>query len=156
MDKESFLEPLNEGLDPKIFARITEFCRADFFSDRMGIRITELAPGRAYMELDPEALHANMSGFLHGGVTVTMADLSMGIACLTKGFAAITSNINISYLSVGEIDQRITAAGQVIHFAKNIMYAESQIKNCQDKVLAKATGVFSVRSLITADIFIEN
>jgi acyl-CoA thioesterase len=148
MDNETdFLEPVNDGLDPKIFTQIIDFCRADYFSHCMGIRMTRLAPGKTYAELDPEALHSNMSGFLHGGVTVTLADLSMGIACFTTGFVVVTSNINISYLTVGEIGQKITAVGQVLHSEKNTMFAESHIKNRQGKVVAKATGIFSIVSL---------
>jgi uncharacterized domain 1 len=153
MDYETdFLEPINEGLDPKIFARIIKFCSADFFTRNIGIRMIKLELGKTYAKLDPEALHSNMSGFLHGGVTATLADLSMKIACFTTGFVVVTTNINISYLTVGEIGRKITAVGQVIHFDKNLMYTESHIKNQKGKVVAKANGIFSVVSPIMDDM----
>jgi acyl-CoA thioesterase len=150
MDNESdFLEPINEGLDPKIFTRIIEFCRSDFFTLDIGIRLTKLTPGKTYVKLDSEAFHSNISGFLHGGVSATLADLNMRTACFTTGFLVVTTNINISYFTVGEIGRKIIAVGEVIHSGKNVMFAESHVKNQQGKVVAKATGIFSVVSPIT-------
>jgi uncharacterized protein (TIGR00369 family) len=147
----NFIEPINEGLDPKVFARILDFCRADLFSNHVGNSLTKLTPGKAYTILDPEALHSNMSGFLHGGVTATLADYGMGIACFTKGFVVVTTNFNISYLAVGEIGQKITTVGQVIRSGKKAMFTEAIMKNQQGKVVAKANGIYSIVSLLMDD-----
>lgn len=151
-NKTDFLEPINEGLDPKFFAQVVDHCRKNLFANYTGIRMTRLAPGKAYTELYPETLHSNLAGYLHGGVTATLLDVSMGIACITTGVVAVTTDMNISYLAAGEIGQKITAAGQVIRSGKTVIFTESCLENQQGKLIAKASATFLVKGSIIQSV----
>ena len=50
------------------------------FRDLVGYRTTEWREGFAVFEVDIGAQHHNSSGFLHGGVYVTILDAAMGHA----------------------------------------------------------------------------
>ncbi|MHB8125069.1 MAG: PaaI family thioesterase [Desulfitobacteriaceae bacterium] len=147
-NKTSFLEPINEGLDPKFFTQVVDYCSKNLFTHHTGIRMTRLAPGKAYAEIDSETFHSNLAGYLHGGVTATLLDVSMGIACITTGVVAVTANMNISYLAAGEIGQKITAVGQIIRSGKTVMFTESYLENEQRIIIAKASAAFLVKGSI--------
>lgn len=147
-DKTDYIEIINEGVDPRIFAWITDFCRKDLFSHDIGVMMTKLAPGKTYSELATKNYHANLAGSLHGGVTATLADLSMGIACFTTGFVVVTTNLNISYMDAGKIGEKIKAVGHVIRAGKSVLFTETTIEDEQGLLIAKGSGIFSVISRI--------
>jgi acyl-CoA thioesterase len=147
-DISLYTEIINEGLNPQLFAWIKGFCCKDLFSCNIGVRITKLVPGKAYVELVTENYHANLAGSLHGGVTATLADLSMGIACFTTGFVAAATNMNMSYLAAGEIGQKITAVGHVVRAGKKVIFTETIIENEYNLIIAKASGLYTVVSPI--------
>jgi uncharacterized protein (TIGR00369 family) len=52
-------------------------------AELIGFRLTEVALGRALVEMEASRRHANPMGTLHGGVICDVADAAMGIAFAT-------------------------------------------------------------------------
>jgi len=59
--------------------------------------------------------HQQQYGFVHGGVTATILDITMGFAAYTLmpvGKGVVTANISVDYLNPGDGD-KIIAIGEV-------------------------------------------
>lgn len=73
--------------------------------------------------------HLQQNGFVHGGVTSTLADLVMGFAAYTlvpEGQGTVTSDLKVAYLRPG-IGDVIIAKGRVIKAGNLLFYCEADI-----------------------------
>lgn len=99
------------------------------FSQAIGYRMTLVEPGHAEGEIDVKEMHLQQNGFLHGGVTSTLADIAMGFAAYTlvpEGQGMVTSDLKVAYLRPG-MGKKILAKGRVIKAGNLLYYCEAEI-----------------------------
>lgn len=103
--------------------------------------------GVATVTLDIEAKHRNRNGTLHGGIHAMMLDAAAGFATsrhLTGEGAFVpvqTLSLNTSYVaSVSE--GRVVSTGKVTGGGRKIIFATSEVRDAQGRVLSSASGVF--------------
>ncbi|GEM_PF-356243 len=132
----------NLGLDPEIYSRILGLYEKNYFGNYIGSRLMSLGSGKAVIRLTAENSKTDTYDTLHGGAVATLADISMGLACITKGIVAVTGNINISFLAAGEAGNEITAVGKVNKTSKKVFFAETSITDENGKLIATGTGTF--------------
>ncbi|WP_335870484.1 PaaI family thioesterase [Bacillus sp. 2205SS5-2] len=92
------------------------------------------------------ALTHNSLGIVHGGITATLVDSAMGTLAnqfLPKDYGAVTSSLQIHYLSPGKYGS-LRAKAHVIHQGKNTMMVEGKVLNDEDKVIAHSTASFFI------------
>ncbi|RDI47583.1 PaaI family thioesterase [Falsibacillus pallidus] len=89
---------------------------------------------------------SNSLGILHGGITATVLDSAMGTLAnilLPEGFGAVTSNLNIHYISPG-LGNTITATATIVHKGSKTMVVEGEVLRDDGKKIAHCTGTFFV------------
>ena len=130
--------------NPDYKSRIEKLVAANHFGAYVGIKITALEPGRAECRLDVKDFHKQQKGLLHGGVTVTVADVVAGFAAYSlvpSDHGVVTGEIKISFLSPGR-GSKIEAVGQVIKAGRKLSFCEAEVYDLQEdgkKLIAKAT-----------------
>lgn len=65
----------------------------------LGIRMVEIAPGRARLQMRVRADMLNGHGVCHGGVIFTLADSAFAFACNSYGEAAVAAGAAIEFLA---------------------------------------------------------
>ena len=55
-----------------------------FLPGHLGIRITEVSPGKVAAEMKVEPFHLAPNGYLHAGSVVTLADTCAGYGCISN------------------------------------------------------------------------
>ena len=55
-----------------------------FLPGHLGIRITEVSPGKLAAEMKVEPFHLAPNGYLHAGSVVTLADTCAGYGCISN------------------------------------------------------------------------
>lgn len=111
-----------------------------------GMRLDRIAPGEVDVSLEVEPHHMNLVGIVHGGVIATLADTATGIAmkaALPRGLTHVTAQLNVNYLSPGR-GGRLIGRGRVVRVGARVGYAEADILDWEDKLLARATATFTV------------
>ena len=73
--------------------------------------------GRLVFSLEIEPKHCNSGGIVHGGLMMTMADLTVCATARegTDDARAITISMNSDFLSGGRVGEVIEARGEVLH-----------------------------------------
>ena len=109
----------------------------------LGMRLTEVEPGRAVFELevDPER-HGNPMGTLHGGVLCDLADAAMGCAyyaTLAEGEAFTTLDLNISFRRP-VWSGLLTATARVVDGGRTVGLADCEIRDASDRLIAYSTS----------------
>src|ERR1700691_5414143 len=109
----------------------------------LGYDVTEAASGRVVVTAEPNGIHLNPAGTVHGGLTATLLDSCMGLAVQTtlgKGFAQTTLEFKISLLRpITPETGLIKAEGVVLSSGRRVEIAEGQITDHQGRLLAHGT-----------------
>ena len=85
---------------------------SDTASQQMGMRIDQIAPGRAVLSMQVEDRFLNGHRICHGGFIFTLADSAFAFACNTYNAVTVAQENQITFLSPGQPGERLTAIAQ--------------------------------------------
>jgi acyl-coenzyme A thioesterase 13 len=86
--------------------------------------------------------HCNSHGIVHGGLMMTMIDLSMVIACKgTDGEQLVTISMNSDFIAAGHAGDIIEAHGTVTRRTRTLAFVTGRVES-QGRTLLTASGVF--------------
>jgi acyl-CoA thioesterase len=115
------------------------------FIHHIGMKIDEVAPGRARCSLDVKDFHSNGTGVVHGGALFTLADTAMGAALyslLEEGEISATIEIKIGYFKP-VFEGSLVCTATLVNKGKSIASLEASIHQ-GDVLVSKASGTFSI------------
>lgn len=132
--REKFQEWFNGDLERCPIAKFLE------------LRLVEWEGGKAVLEFDADERHANPAGTLHGGVISDIADGALGTAFAStieddESFTNVELKINF-LRPVWK--SRLRFEGMVIHRGRTSGYAECQVFDEKERLIAKANTTFLV------------
>ncbi|MEV5409284.1 PaaI family thioesterase [Thermopolyspora sp. NPDC052614] len=109
----------------------------------LGFTLAEVEEGRAVFVLVPGEEHYNPIGSVHGGVHAALLDSAAGCAIhstLPKGMAYTTLDLSTRYLRpITMTTGPVRAIGTVRNRTRRTAFAEAEILDSEDRILAHAT-----------------
>jgi uncharacterized protein (TIGR00369 family) len=108
----------------------------------LGMTIDHFEPGLARVSMSASPPTHNPGGTLHGGVYCDLADMAMGVAffsSLAEGEAMTTLELKINFLRP-VVEGPITAEARVIHRGKTTGLVECDVRDAQNRLLARASS----------------
>ncbi|WP_245988706.1 PaaI family thioesterase [Flexivirga caeni] len=131
------------GLDQLRWLQLHDSDQIPSIRRLLGMRFTEVEPGRVVMELSTEPDFANPHGTVHGGVIATLLDSVMGCAVHTElaaGVGYTTLELKVNYLrAVGLTGERLIGEGTTIHVGRRTAVAEGTVRNGAGTLVGHAT-----------------
>ncbi len=106
-----------------------------------GMEITEIAEGRAVLELTVEAHHCNGHGICHGGITFMLADSAFAFACNSRNQATVAQHNIISYLAPGRKGDRLRAEATELSLTGRSGIYDVKVTNQSGTVIAEFRGM---------------
>ncbi|MBP2240001.1 uncharacterized protein (TIGR00369 family) [Cytobacillus eiseniae] len=88
----------------------------------------------------------NNLGIVHGGITATIIDSAMGTlanSLLPEGYGAVTTQLNIHYLTIGKGDY-LQCKANIDHKGTKSMVLSAAVYRSDGKKIAQATGSFFI------------
>lgn len=146
--KVSTFIPQNPDYQAVTREKITQ----NHFMHHVGFKINKIEPGMVEGTLEIEHHHRQQIGFLHGGVTATLADIVAGFASFTlvkPNQGLVTIEMKVSYLNPG-VGNTAFCRGYVIKAGQKIHFAEAEIfvnNNGTETLIAKACATYAVLDL---------
>ena len=96
---------------------------ADEASRALGIRLLDVAPGRATMAMRVVPSMVNGHGTCHGGYLFLLADSAFAFACNTYGAAVVASGADVTFLApVHEGDELVAEAVERVLRGRSGLY----------------------------------
>jgi len=94
--------------------QLAEYVRDGMFAnDRaskwLGMRIVEMGPGRAVLEMTVRDTMVNGHELCHGGLIATLADSAFAFACNSYDELTVASGFSIDFLAPGKLGDVLTA-----------------------------------------------
>ena len=109
----------------------------------LGYDVTEAVSGRVVVTTEPNDIHLNPAGTVHGGLAATLLDSCMGLAVqstLEKGVSQTTVEFKISLLRPITADTGpIRAEGVVLSRGRRVGTAEGRITDRDGRLLVHGT-----------------
>jgi uncharacterized protein (TIGR00369 family) len=113
------------------------------FVRHMGMRITDLALGRAAFELSPAEFRLQPFGVAHGGNIATLIDSATFWACYLSmdsdddGLASV--DLKLNDLAPARVEV-LRCSGKLIKAGKTLSYAEAEVRAADDRLIAHGTS----------------
>jgi len=111
-----------------------------------GMQILDVEDGSVTVALDLAEHHLNLQGLAHGGIIATLADAAMGLglrSALESGRRHVSVEIGVHYLRP-VTRGRVRAVGHAVRIGREIAYAQADVLDANDRLLARADGTYSV------------
>ncbi len=133
--------------EPDRLAEVRQrFAASAFHRSFFGMTLERVAEGEVDVALEVEDRHRNLLGIVHGGVIATLADTATGLAyrtVLEPGTQHVTTQLSVTYLAAGR-GGRILARGKVVKRGRRTGYAEADVVDERDRLLARASALFAI------------
>lgn len=138
-----------QSKDPDFESKIRQRLSGQYFMHLIGFDLVEIKAGKVVGEMAIEQKHLQQYGFVHGGVTATILDITMGFAAyslMPLGKGVVTANISVDYLNPGDGD-KIIAVGEVEKPGGKMVFTAGKVfmeKEGVRKQIASARAVMAV------------
>lgn len=123
------------------------------FIDDLGIDFLDAPGGEGRVALDLQPRHLNSWKVAHGGVIMTMLDVAMAIAGRSldpDARGGVTVEMKTSFLQPGQAGSRLIASGKAFHRSTTMSFCEGEVRDGDDRLIAKAIGTFKTIRRLTA------
>jgi len=118
------------------------------FIQELGVEFISAADGRSVVALNLADWHMNSWSVAHGGVLLSLLDVAMAVAgwSLDPGAeGGVTVEMKTSFLQPAKAGSRLTASAHAFHRTRSLAFCESEIRDGDDRLIAKAMGTFKTR-----------
>jgi len=124
----------------------------DNASAALGIKLIEVRPGYARMQMTVRSDMVNIHGTAHGGMVFTLADSAFGYACNSHNKIAVASGCSIDFLRPAHLDETLTAtAVEQTVIGRNGVY-DVRVENNKGELVALFRGKSAqIRGTVTED-----
>lgn len=120
------LKPQNPDFKKVILQKL----ESQHFMHHCKIQLPVIEPGYVEAILEVATIHTQQNGYVHGGVTATLADIAMGFAAFSlvaEGKGTVTSKLDIAYLRPGMPNTQLKASARVIKAGAILYYCEADL-----------------------------
>jgi uncharacterized protein (TIGR00369 family) len=118
--------------------------RQPIFERFLKPELTELSEGESTLTMKIGTEHLNSAQMIHGGVLASLADLAMGVACITYDKQVVTSDLHVVYIANVTAGGTIRALGSVLHNGKTLIRATCSILDDKNRLLVSAQATYFV------------
>jgi uncharacterized protein (TIGR00369 family) len=115
------------------------------FVEHLGLQLLEKKDGRVLIRLDPRPEHLNSWNGVHGGVLMALLDVALSSSARSldpECIGATTVEMKTNFLSaaIGPL----LARGFAQRAGRSLIFAEGEVLDPAETVLAKASGTFKL------------
>lgn len=115
------------------------------FARLIGMRLTDIRPNEAVIEIEMRDDLRQPSGVLHGGVTATLIDTAMAFAVrtyLTDTEPTATIDLTVHYLRP-HIEGKAICTARVVRPGKRIFTVSADVHNEEGKLIATGLSTYT-------------
>jgi acyl-CoA thioesterase len=112
----------------------------DLASQRLGIEISEVSPGRATAAMTVTEAMINGHGNCHGGYVFLLADTAFAFACNTYDRVAVSAGADVVFVSSARLGEQLVAEGvERVRFGRSGVY-DVTVRRTDGSVVAEYRG----------------
>ena len=106
------------NVDETVRSAIMERVSREGYAKKMGLKLVEVASGRAVVEMVPQNDDENFFGMVHGGAIFALMDEAFQVSCNSHGKMAVALNVNVTYHAPAHFNRLLRAESTERHRSK--------------------------------------
>jgi uncharacterized protein (TIGR00369 family) len=112
------------------------------FVHHLGFELVLFEGGQSDIHFEPRPEHLNSFGITHGGVCMTLLDVSMAAAArsVDKAMGVVTIEMKTTFMQAAR--GKLSGRGRLMHRTATMAFTEGTIYDDQGRACAHATGTF--------------
>jgi len=129
--------------NPEFIKRASEIVSTSPYFELLSMKLVDVGVGCSSLEIDLTQKHLQPFGKVHGGVFSSIIDAAafwavyFGIEDQTAGLTTV--DLKLNYLAPA-VSGKLFASGRQIKVGRTLGYAEAQVVNQDEKILAHGTS----------------
>ncbi len=130
-------------INPQHVHEVSRLINTSPYFDLLSMQVVEIASGFSRLEIDLARKHLQPFGYVHGGVFASIIDAAAFWAayCDVEDPQADLVSIDLSLNFLGPAQTgKLIAIGQQIKQGKTLAYAQAEVRDTNDKLLAHGTS----------------
>jgi len=128
-------------MDDRVIAAIENQAAKEPFARKLGLRLIELAPGHAIVEMEPQEDLANIFGMTHGGAIYSLIDEAFEVSCNAHGTIAVALSMTVTYHQAPDQKSRLRAESVEIHRSARTGTYEIKVTDERNALIASCTAL---------------
>ena len=136
----------NSGeIKPADIERAAASLRKNLFAQLIGMKLIDLKPQQATIEIEMRDDLRQPHGILHGGVTATLIDTAMAyavITCLAPDEKASTVDLSVHYLRP-HVEGAFSCTAKIVRAGKRILTVSADVFSANGKQIATALSTYT-------------
>jgi acyl-CoA thioesterase len=125
------------------------------FIQELGVEFISGGEGRSVLALNLAPWHLNSWSVAHGGVIMSLLDVAMAVAgrsLESDAEGGVTVEMKTSFLQPAKAGSRLIVSAHAFHRSSTMAFCEGELRDTDDRLIAKAMGTFKYRGKPQANI----
>src|SRR3569832_228187 len=112
------------------------------FVEHLGFELMKFEDGNSQIDFEPRNEHTNSFGVVHGGVSMTLLDVSMAAAArsVQPDMGVVTIEMKTTFMQAAR--GKLVGKGHLMHRTATMAFTEATVYDAEGKPCAHATGTF--------------
>ena len=128
---------MDDEIRSSIFSRVGN----EGYAVKLGLRLVELAPGHAIVEMVPQKDDVNIFGMVHGGAIFSLVDEAFQVSCNSYGTVAVALCVNIVYHNPPKEGSPLRAESREIHRSRKTATYEIKVTDENEVLIASCQAL---------------
>jgi acyl-CoA thioesterase len=124
-----------------VLSAISERVKEEPYALKLGMKLLELAPGRAVVEMKPGVDTGNIFGMIHGGAIFSLIDEAFQVSCNAHGTIAVALSMTLTYHESPKLDSTLIAESREIHRSRKTGTYEIKVKDSLGALVASCLAL---------------
>ena len=128
-------------MDKKIISSVTTRIEIEPYARKLGVRLVELEPGRAVVEMPVHDEMNNIFGIIHGGAIFSLIDEAFQASCNSHGTVAVALNVNVTYHQPPQKKGKLKAESIELHRSKRTATYQIRVTDDEETLIASCLAL---------------
>ncbi|MCP4682369.1 MAG: hotdog fold thioesterase [Desulfobacterales bacterium] len=128
-------------MDDETIPSIVKEVSHEGFAGKLGLKLIDLTPGHAIVEMVPRKDDTNIFGMVHGGAIFSLMDEAFQVSCNSYGTIAVALCVNVVYHNSPGMGLRLRAESSEIHRSNKTATYEINVTDENGALIASCQAV---------------
>jgi acyl-CoA thioesterase len=128
-------------MDDGVALSLTEQVKKEKFARKLGLRLIEVKPGYAVVEMKLREDFTNIFGMAHGGAIFSLIDEAFEISGNAHGTVAVALSMSITYHKAPDPKARLRAESKEIHRSAKTATYEIRVTDEDNALIASCSAL---------------
>ena len=129
------------NMDDSVVLSLERQVKKEKYARKMGLKLIEVDPGHAVVELRLKDDMTNIFGMAHGGAIFSLIDEAFEISCNAHGTVAVALSMNITYHKAPDPKARLRAESKEIHRSAKTGTYEIKVTDEDNALIASCSAL---------------